>query len=64
MTEFEFLENCLNFKDEDTNQNLIEKFLKGRGKPKNPCEMTDEVSFFINSDKIKTISNPTSEHSV
>ena len=44
MTEFEFLENCLKI-HEGMTESLVTKFLKGRGKPKNPCAMTEEVSF-------------------
>ena len=41
MTQYEYLQNCL---AKDGGQNLIQKFLMGRGKKKNPCEMTEAVS--------------------
>ena len=41
MTQYEYLQNCL---AKDDGQNLIQKFLMGRGKKKNPCEMTEVVS--------------------
>ena len=47
MTEFEFLQNCLEIRE---GESLVSKFFKGKGKATNAvCEMTEEVSEVLKS---------------